>query len=300
MFKAGYVGVLGRPNAGKSSLINHLIGEKVSIVTAKPQTTRQRIQGIFTDDLGQIIFVDAPGFVRGDKGLNKFLHTEYTEVMEESDALLAVISLDEKDPKHIEKLLDSMKASGKPWCAVVTKTDLSFMHRTPLIRDMVTERGGQLFTYSVVKPEEQQEEFLVKGIQQLLPESPAPLYDPEIYTTQSLRELTSEVIREKCFEHFQQEVPYGLVVQIRKYQALPDIDRIYADIIVSRDGHRPMVVGHGGKTLKSVGTMARKDIERSSGKKVFLDLHVKVKKNWMSSKPMMKEFGYVSTREANS
>jgi len=253
-FKAGFLGLIGQPNAGKSSLLNFLVKEKVSIVTSKPQTTRRRIMGVWTADEGQIVFVDAPGLVKSTSGLNNFLEREAHDVIRSSDAVIAVLSLDEATAERNEEILDLVAKSKKPWIGIVTKTDLKDMEH--------------------------------------------PLYDSEMYTTENVRDLAEEIIREKCFESLNYEVPYQIAVQIRKFdeEAQP-CPKIYADIMVSKDSHKPIVIGKGAENIKKIGQLSRKEIEALMGEKIFLDLKVTVKENWFENKQTLKELKYVVDSE---
>lgn len=293
--KAGFVGLVGRPNAGKSSLVNHIIGEKVGIVTDKPQTTRQRVIGVYSEPELQALFVDAPGMVRSTSGINKFLQDELDDVIENSDVLVAVLNIDEKDPKQIDQILEMTAKSGKPWMAIATKSDITeFSRRLLVLKDKVAEYKVPFLQVSTkYRPKDILNEW-VPLLKELLPESPAPLFDPEVYTTQNMRQLAGELIREKCFENLHHEVPYGIAVKILKYvENQGPVVKIYGEVVVSKEGHRAMVVGSGAKSIRRIGTSSRKELEKIIGRKVYLDLHVKVRKDWMKQKNMMKEYGYV-------
>lgn len=293
-FKAGFIGMVGMPNAGKSTLVNAIIGEKVGIVTSKPQTTRQRVVGIFTNDDAQIVFVDAPGLVKSDSGLNNFLQQELESVIEESDALVAVLNLDEKKPERLQQIVELTANSGKPWMAVITKRDLKLLHREEILRTMLNEYDVPVVSVSAVKNTDGLNDQILPAMSSLLPDAEAPLYDPDIYTTQNMRQISGETIREKCFELLHQEIPYGLAVRVVKYiEDQGDVVKIYAELYVSKESHRNMVVGSGGQTIKRIGQRARQEIQEMVGRRVYLDLHVKIKKNWAKQKSFMEEMGYV-------
>jgi len=316
LFRAGFLGIIGQPNAGKSTLMNFLVQEKVSIVSDKPQTTRRRIIGMSNLDHGQIIFVDAPGIVRAEKGLNGFLALEAKDVIDQSDALVAVLSLDEKRPEDLEKVLEIVTASKKPWLAVITKADLiDKSHRLPILRQMIEERGGRVFTLANLhRPHTQNQasaetaatnESLLAGpsltqelLQEmlgLLPGSPAPLYDANLFTTESVRDLAIEIIREKCFESLHMEIPYSLAVRIIKFdEVATPCPKIFAEILVAKENHKSIVIGKGGEVLKNIGTLARKEIEELMGEKVYLNITVSFKKDWFANKGIMKELRYVN------
>lgn len=300
MYKAGFLGLIGQPNAGKSTLMNYLVKEKVSIVTAKPQTTRRRIVGIWSTDQGQIVFVDTPGLIQADKGLNGFLAKEAQNVIDESDALLAIVSLDEDKAESAEKVINLVAQSGKPWIGIITKTDIKDkQHRLMILKQMIEAKGAKALSISVkeaANDDEEREAILIECLE-LLPQSPAPLYDAELYTDENVRDLVAETIREKCFEHLHQEVPYQLAVRIIKFDETQELPKIYAEIIVARENHKPIVIGKGATVIKQIGIDARRSIEEIMGEKVFLDLKVNVKADWFENKKMMKELGYDNDAE---
>jgi GTP-binding protein Era len=297
-YKAGFLGLIGQPNAGKSTLMNFLVDEKVSIVSAKPQTTRRRVMGMWSTDAGQIVFVDAPGVIQADKGLNGFLAQEATDVIRSSDALVAVVSVDEQKADDAEKVINMVAAAGKPWIAVITKTDLEDKaHRVMILKRLIEDKGGKSLSVSakLSKDDQEEREAILIEFLNMLPDSPAPLYDIELFTNENIRDLATEIVREKCFELVHQEVPYGIAVRIIKFdEESSDVPRIHMEIIVGRESHKGIVVGKEARVIKEIGTLARKEIEKLMGTKVFLDLKVIVKDNWFENKRMMKELGYVT------
>jgi GTP-binding protein Era len=301
MYKAGFLGLIGQPNAGKSTLMNFLVREKVSIVTAKPQTTRRRVLGVWSTDEGQIVFVDAPGLIKADKGLNGFLSREAEEVIQQSDALLAVVSVDEKSPEEAEKVVKMVASSGKPWMGVITKADIvANQHRIMIIKRMIEDHGGKALQVSALDMEgddENREALLIEFLS-MMPESPAPLYDIDLFTPHNTRDLVAEVIREKCFEFVHQEIPFSMAVRILKFdeEAKP-CPKIYAEIIVAKENHKSIVIGKAAANLKQIGMAARKEIETLMGEKVFLDLIVNFKEDWYNNKRIMQELGYVRDQE---
>jgi GTP-binding protein Era len=296
-YKAGFLGLIGQPNAGKSTLMNYLVSEKISIVTEKPQTTRRRVLGVWSVDEGQIVFVDAPGLINADKGLNGFLSKEAEDVIGQSDAILAVISLDEKNAEDAEKVIKMVSGSHKPWAGVITKSDLvEKQHRIMILKKMIEDAGGKALQASAkdMDADPENREALLLECLALLPESPAPLYDIELFTPHNTRDLVAEVIREKCFEFVHQEIPFSMAVRILKFDdnATP-CPKIYAEILVAKENHKAIVIGKGGTNLKEIGTAARKEIETLVGEKVFLDLIVNFKADWFNNKRIMQELGYV-------
>ncbi len=298
-YKAGFLGLIGQPNAGKSSLLNFLVKEKVSIVTNKPQTTRRRITGLHTTEEGQIVFIDAPGLVKSTSGLNTFLEKEAHDVIRSSDALIAVIAVDESTAERNEEILELVSKSKKPWMAVITKVDLKETeHRVMILRGLVEKFGGKALTVSNKKHKEADRQELLKQMVQILPASERPLYDPEMFTTENVRGLTEEIIREKCFEVLNHEIPYQLAVQIRKFdENAKPCPKIYADIMVGKESHKPIIIGKGASVIKEIGQLSRKEVESLMGEKVYLELNVTVKENWFENKQTLKELKYVVDSE---
>lgn len=292
MFKVGYVGVIGFPNSGKSTLVNALIGEKVSIVSSKPQTTRKRVKGIATGQNYQMIFLDAPGIVKAQSGLNQFIQQEYESVIEESDLLIATLNIDEKDPEKLKSIVELCVASNKPWIPVITKKDISAKkHRVQILRDQLSQYNP--IAVSSDKNPEDAKQLLLEKLIEMLPAGESPLYFDDIYTTQNLREMCEEIVREKCFHFLHQEIPFGLAVKVNKFdESNPKLIKIFADIILSKPNHQSIVIGEKASNLKRIGQSARIEMENLLGTKVFLDLHVKVRKNWTKQSNWMKEFGY--------
>lgn len=299
-YKAGYLGLIGQPNAGKSSLLNFLISEKVSIVTNKPQTTRRRVMGLHSTDQGQIVFVDAPGLIKSTSGLNSFLQKEAEEVIKSSDALVAVLSIDESDAARNEEIIEMVSKSKKPWLGVITKTDISDKsHRVLILKDMIELKGSKALQVSNTTADDTERQALLLEMMSILPQAEQPLFDTELYTTESMRHLAEEIIREKCFEILNFEIPYQLAVQTRKFdeEAKP-CPKLFIDILVARDSHKPIVVGKSGANIKKIGEDSRKEIQKMMGvAKVYLELNVVVKDNWYENKTTMKELKYVTQSE---
>ncbi len=290
--KAGFVAIVGVPNAGKSTLMNLLIGEKVSIVTPKAQTTRQRITGILNAQGAQMVFVDAPGLIQAKAGLNKFLAEEAHDVISKADAVIALLPAD-SSPESAKKVLQSVRSGTKKWIVLITKADLLKGTQTPLFfKDLMEEQIPFVSISALTRPDEAREEILRRVID-LLPETKAPLFDEELYTTQTVRQMTAEIIRERCFENLHQEIPYSLAILIREFKEDLPILKISAEILVEKDGHKGIVIGAKGATLKKIGSEARQKLELLLERQVFLELHVTVKKDWSENKQLMKELGYV-------
>lgn len=282
------------PNAGKSTLANALVGEKVAIVTRKAQTTRKRILGIISEEEYQIVLADAPGVISSKKGINGFIVGEYKDVMETSDLLVAVLNLDAYSEEEIEKILNMVSQSGKKWMAVITKVDMGQIHRVEKIKYKLRDMNVDFVEVSALKKPEQAKERLLEMFVERLPEAPGPFYDPDLFTTSSVKEMCEEIIREKCFEQLHDEVPYGLAVHIRKFEEGDKIQKIYADILIEREAHKQIVIGKKGQSIRRIGSMSREDIEDLVGTKVYLECFVKVKEDWANQRTTMRELGYVT------
>ncbi len=295
-FRAGFVGLIGLPNSGKSTLLNALVGEKVSIVTAKPQTTRRRVMGLMnvTEPAAQLVLVDAPGVVKAKSGLNRFLREEADDVISESDVLIGVLNIDESKQENLQEIIDILKASGKPWIALVHKTDLPQAHRPQILQEKLREQNIPVILGSALSNPKAVRAALIDLVVPLLPLAPAPLYDQEFYTLSSTRDLCAEIIRERCFESLHQEIPFGLAVKIQMFQENEGpVVKIFSEVMVAKENHRAIVVGRGGTLLKKIGSEARQEMEKLIGRQVYLDIKVVAKRNWQRNTGMMKELGYV-------
>lgn len=295
-FRAGFVALIGQPNAGKSTLLNAILEEKVSIVSAKPQTTRRRVTGILNLPQAQVIFVDAPGTLKSTSGINKFLQEEAEDVIASADTICLLLSADEEEARAKE-LVGLMKGSRKPWFLVITKSDILGGSRTPKYFGYLMEEKIPFVSISSLKrPGEAREEILSRVIP-ALPESPAPLYEADIYTTQTMRQMAAEFVREACFEKLRQEIPYGLAVKTMAFKEDGPVLHVQCEIIVDKDNHKAIVIGAKGQQIKEIGTLARQEIEKLVSRKVFLELHVQVKEGWTDNPRLMKELGYVVPKE---
>lgn len=301
--KAGFAGLIGMPNAGKSSLMNAIVGESVSIITAKPQTTRGRIFGIWNLEQGhQIVLTDAPGLVADRGSLNKFLHAELKSIIHDSDVLVAVIGLDEKKPENVGRIFDLCRESKKPWIVALTKCDLKKHHkRVGFIKTMLVGEGIPVFEFAVgsdgtflpagAADPLQIADFAIE-ITKRLPESPRELFDRELFTPSSQRDLIREFIREQIFIHLDQEIPYGAAVRVRQYDETKKIHEIHADILVAKESHRGVVIGRNGDMVKKIGAGAREKFEKMVGDQIYLNLNVQVRAGWTENRRLMEELGY--------
>lgn len=301
MLKTGFIGLMGLPNSGKSTLVNSLVGEKVSIVSSKPQTTRQRVVGIWQDEDSQILLVDAPGLVdsakeKGVVNLNSFLRQEFESVAKESDALLVLLNPDAESKKEILDLISWAKTSRKPVLVVISKVDLPMMERLMSIEACVRESGLPWIRLSHLWTAEEIREVLLPQLKKMLPESEAPLFDVESYTTQNVRDMAAEWIREQCFRELYEEIPFGIAVKIIEFKE----PTVRADIIVNKENHKKIVIGAGGQVIKRIGTLSRMQIEKLVGNPIYLDLQVKVNANWVTKSKELEKFGYKVTGEARA
>ena len=279
-FHSGFVSILGRPNAGKSTLLNALVGQKVAIVADKPQTTRTAIQGVLTLPQAQVVFVDTPGIHKADTPLNKRLMDTVRASLEERDLLLFLADATRTLEREDRHAVDLVRSSGTPAILVLTKIDLvkPKLALLPLI-----EQYQALFDFADYLPVSAIKgtglDELRRVILERLPEGPA--YFPEDYITdQPERFLAAELIREKILAATRQEVPHSVAVIVDRWEETPRITRVYATIRVERPGQKAIVIGAGGVTLKRIGTLARQEMERLLGVKIYLDLHVRVEAGW--------------------
>lgn len=291
-FRAGFVALIGQPNAGKSTLMNKILGEKASIVSDKPQTTRGRVQGILTLPDAQVIFVDAPGVLKSTTGINKFLQAEAMDAMEQSDVILLLLAADSSED-HAKSLVEMARKAKKPWVAIITKNDLIGGTRVPKFFNYFMEEKVEFVSISSQRrPDEARAEVLAKVLPHL-PKAKAHLFEEDMYTTQTMRQIAAEYIREACFENLHQEIPYGLAVRIIQFSEDENIPTIRAELVIEKENHKAIVIGSKGATIKKIGMESRKAIEKVMDQQIFLELHVQVKENWSQNPRMMKELGYV-------
>jgi GTP-binding protein Era len=286
-FKSGFVSLIGRPNAGKSALLNALVGQKVAIVADKPQTTRTAIQGVVTTPEAQIIFVDTPGIHKANSQLNKRLMDTVRNSLEERDLLLFVADAARKFGDDDRRAIDMSRRTETPIVLVLNKIDLlkDKAALLPLIEEY--KAACQFADYVPVSAIKKTGLDALRGvILERLPEGPA--YFPEDYVTdQPERFLAAELIREKVLLATRQEVPHSVAVMVDKWEETPKITRIYATIRVERDGQKAIVIGTGGAMLKQIGTLARHEMEKLFGAKIYLDLHVRVEPGWREKRAFL-------------
>ena len=289
--KAGFVSIIGKPNVGKSTLMNAMVGERLSIITSKAQTTRHRIMGILSGDDFQIIYSDTPGIIKPEYELHETMMRFVTSSFEDSDLILFVTDLYEK--YEGEKIIDYLKDVKVPVILVMNKIDLA---KGSQAEDKVTywkEIMDFHDTVMVSALENLGIEGVFEKIIEHLPEHPA-YFPKDTLTDKPERFFVDEMIREKIFKQYKKEIPYSCEVVTTSFKEDEHIIHISADIYVERDSQKGIVIGHKGESLKKVGTAARQDLEIFFGKKIFLETHVKVEKDWRKKEAKLKRFGYTS------
>jgi GTP-binding protein Era len=291
-FRCGTIALVGRPNVGKSTLLNALVGSHLSITAAKPQTTRHRILGIRSEAEAQLIFLDTPGLhQKAPRALNRQLNRTAEVALDDVDALVFVLDA-RKWQEDDEWVLEKIKRSGRPVVLALNKID-KVEDKTQLLP--LLERYAAMHEFAAMVPlaalKRQGMQPLVKALLKLLPEQPAMFAADEL-TDRSERFLAAEHVREQLIRHLGEELPYASTVTIDDFELDGRLRRINATIWVERDGQKAIVIGEGGARLKHVGSLARKRMEAIFGGKVFLQLWVKVKNNWSDSDAVLKQFGY--------
>ncbi len=279
-FRSGFVSLVGRPNAGKSTLLNALVGQKVAIVADKPQTTRTSIQGVLTLPTAQIVFLDTPGIHKPDTPLNKRMMNVVRDALEERDLLLFLVDAAVPFKAEDRRAMDVLRKTGTPAVLVLNKVDL-VKEKARLLP--VIEQYKNFFEFADYVPVSAVKghglDDLRKVILAHLPEGPA--YFPEDHVTdQPERFLAAELIREKVLQATRQEVPHAVAVMVDKWEETPRLTRIFATIRVERPGQKAILIGAKGATLKKIGTLARHEMERIFGVKIYLDLHIRVQPGW--------------------
>ncbi len=290
MHKAGFVNIIGSPNVGKSTLMNRLVGEKLSIITSKKQTTRHRIMGIVNGDNYQIVYSDTPGVLNPAYKLQERMLKFATSAFSDADIILFVTDVFEDGLAH-EDTYERIRKTKIPILVLINKLDLA---KPEIIKDKVEYWHKQLPEAEILPISALHgfhTDFVVNKLVELLPEG-EPFYDKDTLTDKPMRFFVSEIIREKILTNYKKEIPYACEVVVEEYKNENKIVRIRANIIVERDTQKGIIVGHKGRMIKKVGTEARSDIEDFLGKQVYLDLFVKVDKDWRSKENKVKKYGY--------
>jgi GTP-binding protein Era len=288
--KSGFVNIVGSPNVGKSTLMNRLVGEKLSIVTSKAQTTRHRILGIVNDEDYQIVFSDTPGVVNAAYKLHETMMEYVNTSLKDADVLIFITDTKENDMNHSETL-QKITRLKVPVIGLINKIDLSDQEKVTERLAFWKEKLPNAEWYPVSALHDFNIESVWNRIVELVPESP-PYYDKEELSDRPMRFFVSEIIREKIFLHCEKEVPYSCQVEIEEYIEEIGLTRIRALIIVERDSQRGIIIGKGGEMLKRIGKESRLEIEKFIDQRVFLETYVKVDKDWRSTDQKLKKYGY--------
>lgn len=288
-FRSGFVSILGKPNVGKSTLMNALIGERLSIMSAKAQTTRHRIFGIITGDNYQIIYSDTPGVIDPSYRLQENMMRFVTSSLEDADVVIYIVELGEKHQKS--EIIDHIRSKNQPLILVINKIDTvkgSQLHDKTIY-------WKEIFPNTEIIPisalQKQNLDLLIESIKDKLPEHP-PYFPEDSLTDKSERFITAEIIREKIFMNYSKEVPYSTEVVVEEFKESESIVRIRAIIFVERDSQKGIIIGKKGESLKKVGIESRKELENFFQKQIHLETYVKVEKDWRKKEKSLKKFGY--------
>ena len=294
-FFSGFVSLVGRPNVGKSTLMNRLIGEKIAIISNKPQTTRHKIQSILTKDNYQIVFIDTPGIHRPRHKLGEYMVKSAETTLNEVDAVLMLIEPADRVLESDRLIIEKLARVKSPVILVINKVDTADKERV----FKVIDNYRQLYNFSEIVPisalEGTNTDELLETIKKYLPEGPQ-YFPADMITDQPERQIASEIIREKALRLMQEEIPHGIAVEISEMKKRPEgnLVDVRATIYCEKDSHKGIIIGKHGAMLKKIGSNARTDIERLLGSPIYLELWVKVKKDWRDSDFLLKNFGYDS------
>ena len=288
--KSGFVNIIGNPNVGKSTLMNALVGEKLSIITAKAQTTRHRILGIVNHDDYQIVFSDTPGIIKPAYELQSSMMDFVKSALDDADILIYMVEVGEKELKN-EAFFQKIIHSEIPVILLLNKIDTSSQEVVEQKVDYWKEKVPNALVFVISALEKFNVDSLFEKIVTLLPEAP-PYYPKDQLTDKPERFFVNEKIREKILIHYKKEIPYAVEVETEEFVEEDTIVRIRSVIMVERETQKGIIIGHKGTAIKRVGAEARKDLEKFFEKKVFIELYVKVNKNWRSDKNQLKRFGY--------
>ncbi len=291
MHKAGFVNIIGNPNVGKSTLMNHLVGERLSIITNKAQTTRHRILGIVNEEEYQLIFSDTPGIIQPAYEMQESMMQFVKTALEDADILIYMVEVGEKELKD-ENFFQKIIHAKIPVLLVLNKIDTSNQEKLEEQVQFWKEKVPNAEIFPISAKENFNVSALFQRLIELLPESP-PYYPKDALTDKSERFFVNEKIREKILMHYQKEIPYAVEVETESFKEEDDIIRIQSIIMVERDSQKGIIIGHKGEMLKRIGTEARKDLEVFFDKKIHLELFVKVNKDWRNNEYQLRRFGYI-------
>ncbi len=290
MHKSGFVNIVGNPNVGKSTLMNTLVGERISIITSKAQTTRHRIMGIVNGEDFQIVYSDTPGVLKPNYKLQESMLNFSVSALKDADVILYVTDVVESPDKNIE-FLEKVKQQQAPILLALNKIDLTNQEKLVELVEKWKELLPQAEIIPVSATNNFNLDYVLKRIKELLPDSP-PFFEKDALTDRPARFFVTEIIREKILTNYDREIPYAVEVVVEQFKEDESLIRINAVIYVERDSQKGIIIGQQGKMLKKIGTEARKDIEAFFEKKVFLELFVKVEKDWRNKENKLKSFGY--------
>lgn len=296
MTKSGFVSIIGRPNVGKSTMLNQILGQKIVIATDKAQTTRKRIKGILTNDKGQIVFVDTPGIHKPINKFGEFLLDEAKVSVPDSDLVLFLVDASEPAGKGDKWIVENVISKTKiPVVLVMNKLDkISNQEKiTQNYQSYVELFESEIPVIKISAKTGKNKAKLIDLIMDYLPEGEL-LYPEDIVTEENMRSIVEEIVREKILLNTKEEIPHSVAIKVDRYEEAPEIDRIYANIFCETKSQKGILIGKGGSLLKKIGTEARLDLENIVEKKVFLALQVKVEKDWRKNDKVLKNLGYVS------
>ena len=287
--KSGYAAIIGKPNAGKSTLMNRILGSKISITTHKAQTTRHQVMGIFSDDDTQVVFLDTPGVISPKYELQSAMMRTVGRARADADVILFIFDPTDRHPT--DEVIELLRSINKPILLVVNKIDVIDRSKAEKkVADLEDKLRFKSIHYVSALQGTGTNELMDAIRGQLIPGP--PYYPKEDLSEHPVRFFVSELIREQVYLQFQEEIPYSCTVEVISYDADVDIDRINAEIIVNRNSQKGMLIGKGGKAIKNLGIKSRESIEEFIGKKVFLDLHVKVREKWREKENWVRNLGY--------
>lgn len=296
MTKSGFVSIIGRPNVGKSTMLNQVLGQKIVIATDKAQTTRKRIKGILTNDRGQIVFVDTPGIHKPINKFGEFLLDEAKISVPDSDLVLFLVDASEPAGKGDKWIVENVISKTKiPVVLVMNKLDkISNQEKiTQNYQSYIELFESEIPVIKISAKTGKNKAKLIDLIMDYLPEEEL-LYPEDIVTEENMRSIVEEIVREKILLNTKEEIPHSVAIKVDRYEEAPEIDRIYANIFCETKSQKGILIGKGGSLLKKIGTEARLDLENIVEKKVFLALQVKVEKDWRKNDKVLKNLGYVS------
>ena len=290
MHRSGFINIIGNPNVGKSTLMNNLVGEKLSIITSKAQTTRHRILGIVNGDNFQLIFSDTPGIIKPSYELQDSMMDFVKSALEDADVLLYMVEIGEKSIKDSE-VHDKIQSAKIPTIILLNKIDLSNQEDIENQIKVWSNKYPKTEIYPVSALNNFNTEKVINRIIELIPESP-PYFPKDQLTDKPERFFVNEKLREKILLYYNKEIPYSVEVQTEEFKEEESIIRIRSLILVERESQKGIIIGHNGVALKKIGSKARIELEKFFGKKIFIELHVKVSKNWRSNSNVLRKFGY--------